>query len=105
MCRAAVAWLSSVSFPPFLLCQWSPSEKVSLCTVLGACIHQPRVWWEHATNGSYTHFWPGEGVWLLALALHLLLLPSPCQAAGAKLRLCLHLFLQQCESCLLVLSL
>lgn len=35
----------------------------------------------------------GREPWLLALALHLLLLPSPCQAAGAKLRLCLHLFL------------
>ena len=29
---------------PFLLYQWSPSEKVSLCTTLGACVRQPRLW-------------------------------------------------------------
>lgn len=33
--RAVLLWLSSVSLPPFLLYQWSPSEKVSPLTAPG----------------------------------------------------------------------
>lgn len=46
----------------------------------------------------------GREPWLLALAPHLSLLLSLCKPRG-KRRLCFHLFLQKCESCLLVLSL
>ena len=81
MRRAAVAWLSSVSFPPFLLYQWSPSEKVSLCSA--GCIHGPRLWREHATDRTGLASGLGREPWLLALAPRLSLLPSPCQAAGA----------------------
>lgn len=91
VCRAAVAWLSSVSFPPFLPYQWSPSEKVSLSTMLGACVCQPRLWREHATDGSHACLWPGEGALAASSSTACVAAPLPAKPQG-KQRLCLHLF-------------
>lgn len=76
--RAVLLRLSSVSLPPFLLYQWSPSEKVSPLTAPGVERTLP------AGCCAASH----------------------CSSPRAEpWRLCLRLFLQRCGSCLLCLSL
>lgn len=82
LCRAALGWLSSVSFPPFLLFQWIPSGKVSLSV-------RTRVMLTSSLGREL-------GCWLCAASLAASLPAKP----GGRWRLCP----QRWESCLLVFS-